>query len=339
MRGGTLDNRVCAIRGRGEIGKRLEEMNIPVYYLEVKNFFDVKVIFRYRKVLKEFNPDVQVQYLIHADLFGRVVGRLFGVKKCVAYIRNIHRGKRWWLFLDRLTLPLVQILLTNSDAAKRFYVEKMGASGKEIDCIPNGVDLSRFEGVQGESIALRMSLGIPNTHKIIGTIARLERQKDIPTLVKAFVLVKKRNPNLTLLIVGEGREEGALREMIKDYGIMDDVVFLKKRSDIPQLLSLMDIFVLPSFHEGMSNALLEAMAAGRCILASHIEENAELIEHNKEGMLVARGNSAEFAEQMSNMVEHPEKYYAQQENALKKVRERYDIIRVADRYRNFLETV
>lgn len=339
IRSSGLDNRVCVIRGHGEIGKRLEAMNIPVYYLDVKGFFDFLVIIRYRKIIRDFKPDVQVQYLIHADIFGRVFGWFFGIKKCISYIRNIHRRKRWWLFLDKVTLPLVYVLLTNSEAAKRYYQLHMGISAKKIDCIPNGVDLSRFEVKDVEKLALREELGIVSNRKIIGSVARLEPQKDIATLVNAFVVVKKQHPQLTLLLVGEGREEENLRKVVKANGLSREVIFLKRRNDIPKLLSVMDIFVLPSLHEGMSNALLEAMAAGKCILASRIEENAELIEHEKEGILVACGNVVEFAEHISRMVDFPEKYHNLRENALRKVRERYDIIRVADRYRHFLETV
>lgn len=339
IRSDALDNRVCAIRGHGEIGKKLEAMNIPVYYLDVKGFFDFSVVIRYRKILQDFKPDVQVQYLIHADIFGRVMGYFFGINKCISYIRNIHRGKKWWLFFDKMTLPFVDVVLTNSEAAKRYYQIYMGGSMKKMDCIPNGVDLSRFQVSSSEKIALRKSLGIGNNQKIIGSVARLELQKDIATLVHAFILVKKQYPQSTLLLIGEGREEKNLRKIIESNGISEDVIFLKKRTDIPQLLSIMDIFVLPSLHEGMSNALLEAMASGRCILASRIEENAELIEHEKEGILVTCGDIAEFSKRISDMIQYPEKYRHFQENALKKVHERYDIIQVAFQYRYFLETV
>lgn len=333
----SLDNRVCVIRGRGEIGKKLELMNITVYYLEVESFFDFGVLLRYKSILQEFKPDIQVNYLIHADIFGRIIGRFFGVPVIVSYIRNIHRRRVFWLLLDRMTIFLVDRLLANSEAARRYYVKNMGMKASMAGCIPNGVDLSRFRNVHGDGILLKKSLNIPLENNIIGTVARLEKQKDIPTLVRAFASVKKQIPRLTLLLVGSGKEELFIRALAEELKIKSDVIFLQKRNDIPALLSIMDIFVLPSLHEGMSNALLEAMSAKKIIIASDIEENAELISDKKEGILFSCGEASDLALKILDIINHPESYSYFPENAFKKIQDHYDIIRVSERYRIFLE--
>ena len=120
----NLDNCVCAIKGKGEIGKKLEEAGIPVYYLELRNIFDIGMIFRYRNILKDFRPDIQVNYLIHADIFGRILGKIFGVKKIVPYIRNIHKSMPSLMFLDRITLFLSDFILTNSETSRRYYIDR-----------------------------------------------------------------------------------------------------------------------------------------------------------------------------------------------------------------------
>jgi len=122
-----LENRVCAVMGRGEIGKKLEKIGIKVYYLDLKNIFDLGVIWRYRKVLKNFNPDIQVNYLIHADIFGRIFGNIFGVKKIISYIRcvQITKASKKFFLGEKFTLFLSNFILTNSETTRNFYINKL----------------------------------------------------------------------------------------------------------------------------------------------------------------------------------------------------------------------
>lgn len=328
-----LDNRVCVIKGRGEIGRKLEEQNVPIYYLDLKNIFDFGLIFRYRKVLKDFNPDVQINYLIHADIFGRIFGKLFGVKKIVSYIRNIHRGKRVLLFFDKATLLLADFVLTNSETSKKYYIEKMGVEKSKIGCIPNGIDVSRFENINVDVTEKKKEIGIPENSVIVGTVARLEKQKDIPTLVKAFRIVSEKYENVILLLVGHGSEKDNIKNLVKELEIEEKVFFLEKRTDVLKLLQIMDIFVLPSMNEGMSNALLEAMASKKAIIVSDIEENIELIENEKEGLSFKKGNVEALAEKISRFLINSNLYG---ENAFKKVIEKYNLKTIKENYKKFL---
>lgn len=328
-----LNNRICVINGKGEIGEKLEKAGIPVYYLELKNLLDFGLIFRYRKILKEFNPDVQVNYLIHADIFGRIFGKIFGVKKIASYIRNIHRNKKFLMFLDKSTLPLADFVLTNSETSRKYYIEKMGTKEDEIMCIPNGIDLSRFENINVDVTEKKKEIGIPENSLVIGCVARLEKQKDIPTLVRAFKLIKEKYNNAVLLLVGHGSEKYNIKNLVKELEIEEKVFFLEKRQDVPELIQIMDIFVLPSLNEGMSNALLEAMASKKIIIVSDIEENIELIKNEKEGLNFKKGNAENLAEKISKCLTNPNLY---SENAFKKVIEKYNLETIIENYKKFL---
>ena len=104
-----FDNRVCCIRGHGPIGKKLEKAGVPVYYLNLKNIFDLGIILRFKKIIKEFQPKILVTYLIHADLFGRIFGRIFGIKKITCSVRvKLVQWKYFpLLIIDGLTSFLV----------------------------------------------------------------------------------------------------------------------------------------------------------------------------------------------------------------------------------------
>jgi len=334
MRDG-LNNQVCVIKGRGEIGKKLEERGILVHYLDLKNIFDLKIIFRYKKILKEFNPDVQVNYLIHADIFGRIFGKIFGVKKIVPYIRNIHKNRNLLMFLDRITLSLADFVLINSETAKKYYIEKMGAKKDRIICIPNGVDLARFENFNVNIAEKKKEIGISENAFVIGTVARLEKQKDVPTLIRAFAIVVKKYPETHLLVVGHGSQKENLKNLIKGLNIEDKVTILEKRKDILELLQVMDIFVLPSLNEGMSNALLEAMAAEKMIIVSNIEENKELIRHGLNGLNFKAGNVEDLATMILGFFGDEQKNKACQKNCSIAVKN-YNLDIISQKFKEFL---
>lgn len=331
-----LDNRICVIKGRGKIGEKIEEKGIKIYYLDLKNVFDLGFIFRYRKVLKEFEPDIQVNYLVHADIFGRIFGKIFGIKKIVPYIRNIHRSKKLLMFLDKLTLPLSDFVLTNSEASKRYYIEKMGAKKDRIKCIPNGIDVSRFENLNVNIAEKKKEIGISKDSLVIGCVARLEKQKDIPTLVEAFKVVSEKHENLILLLVGHGSEKENIKNLVNKLGIEKKVFFLEKRTDIPELLQIMDIFVLPSLNEGMSNALLEAMISKKLIIVSDIEENKELIENGKEGLNFKTGNFADLAKKIMYCLENINKIKKYGENNIEKIKRYYSLDIIAKSFIKFI---
>lgn len=337
MQSNELDNQVCVIRGHGGIGKMLEMLNIRVHYLDVRSIFDLGVIFRYRKIVKDFCPDIQVNYLIHADIFGRIFGRIFGIQKIVSYIRNIHRKRKWLMLLDKLTIALPDFILTNSFAARNYYIQFLHIRSKRIECIPNAIDLQEFmcENNISKNRKLR-DLGIADGAFVIGCVARLELQKDIATLIRAASLLRGRMGDIQLVIVGHGREERNLRELSENLGIDDRILFLQKRGDMQELYPLMDVFVLPSLNEGMSNALLEAMAMGSLVIVSDIEENQELVKDGVNGFVFRVGEEKELAQKIAYCRENMDTLSRQRSNAVSYVRSRYSLDRVAEQYRNFL---
>jgi len=333
---GNLDNRVCVIIGRGEIGKKLEEWRIPVYYLELKNILDLKVIFRYYKVLKRFIPDVQVNYLIHADIFGRIFGRIFKIKKIVSYIRNIHKAKKLLMFLDRSTLLLSSFILTNSETSRKYYMKKMGAKKNKIACIPNGFNLSRIKKIKINNFEKRKEIGISNKAILIGSIARMEKQKDIPTLLKAFKIVQKKHSKARLLLIGHGSQEKYIKTLSENLDVFNEVMMLKKRVDVLELISIMDIFILPSLNEGMSNALLEAMAMKKVIITSDICENVELVKNEIDGLNFEKENYDNLADKIMEVMEGKHDIESFKKNAFEKVRDNYDLEIIKNAFENFL---
>lgn len=324
----SAEHAVCVLRGKGAIGAELEKAGIKVFYLECSGWLDLNIISRYKNVVRAFAPDIQVNYLIHADLFGRLFARRAGVKKIFSYIRNRHT-KLLFTVLDFLTLSSVDYLLTNSEAVLNHYRKAYRFPTERSTCIPNGIDLSPSSA--DKDVVVR-ELGLSDDDLTILSIARLHPQKDLPTLLRALSMVKDKNPHLKfeLLLAGQGEERLSLETLAYDLGISERVRFLGVRQDIPSLLAAADVFVLPSRHEGMSNALLEAMKEGRPCVVSDIPENAELIENEMSGLTFKTGDAADLAEKLLRLAADPKEAEGFGVKAKEKV-ESYDVVKIIER--------
>jgi len=182
--------------------------------------------------------------------------------------------------LDIFTIKNANSVIAVSPSVKNYY-EKI--IKKKLDVIPISIKTKDFEFSVKNRNSLRNELGIEKNAKVIGFVGRLSPEKNILTLLMAFNEAVKESP-LTLILTGTGFSEPQLKEYVKNQKINDKVIFCGLRRDIPRILSAIDIFVLPSFTEGLPTALLEAMASGRAIICSNIPAHKPLIEHNKDGL-------------------------------------------------------
>lgn len=296
-----FDNRVCCIIGHGIIGKKLEDSNIPVYYLDLKNFFDFGAIFRFKKVINEFQPEILITYLIHADLFGRFFGKLFGVKKVIS---SKHGSLLQWDFLkylDRFTSFLVTkyIVLTKTEQKK--IIRELKISKDRTVIIPNGIDLNKFDVVVDKN-EKKKELGINNDNLNIVCVSNLREEKGHEYLLEAFEKLFEKHKKSNLLIVGNGEKKETLISQIADYQSKDNVHFLGNRQDVTEILKISDIFVMPTLAEGMSMAILEAISSGLPIITTTIAANKELIENEITGLLVQPRSDREITESMQRLL-------------------------------------
>ena len=190
---------VVSITGLNDIGSKLESQGVFVVYLNSgKSFKFFRSVFGLRRVIYEFKPAVMMTFLIHADLFGRFFGRLFGVKKIICNVRNDYSkvSSLWWL--DRLSRFLVSSYVINSVSLKS-YMRCIKVSRYKV--LSNGIDLSEVDSVSG------LDLGISG--KKIVSVARLMSQKDHATLIRALVDL----PSYSLILVGDGPLKSELRDL------------------------------------------------------------------------------------------------------------------------------
>lgn len=225
-------------------------------------------------------------------------------------VDNIDGKKRKPALLRRLHAPLVHRYITVSKHLANYLVTEVGIDDQRITQIYNGVDTEKFYPAKSKMLELLPpGFQIPG-QIIIGTVGRLQAVKDQATLLKAFAALLAKYPDLRacarLLIVGDGPLLADLRQLANNLQIADLTWFAGAQENVPDWLRLMDLFVLPSLNEGISNTLLEAMASGIPVIATDVGGNPELIEAGQNGEFFACGDQSALLTLLNRYVQDRE---------------------------------
>lgn len=235
----------------------------------------------------------------------------------------------------RLVDRLVDAVVVNCEAMRRHMMEDEGVPSCRIRLCYNGVDLTQFfpgpkpdfEFLTGASLA-------------IGTVAVLRPEKALEVLIQAFARVRSLQPNLRLVIVGDGPERASLQQLNRQLGLGNQCLFLPPTHDVASLLRALDIFVLCSRSEAFSNALLEAMACGCCAVGTEVGGTPELIGRNERGLLCRPDDPEDLADRLAVLIRDETLRRRLGANAARHARENLSIEtaaqRIADIYEEFL---
>jgi glycosyltransferase involved in cell wall biosynthesis len=172
-----------------------------------------------------------------------------------------------------------------------------GFADERLLRIPNGVELARIQG------APRAELPLPPDAEVVLFVGALRREKLLPDLVRSFAIVARARPKARLAIAGDGPEENAVRAAVREHGLDERVLLLGRRSDVPSLLKAASVLALTTESEGLSNSLLEALAAGTPIVTTDVEGNRALLGHEREALLVPLGDVEGFARAVVRLLE------------------------------------
>jgi glycosyltransferase involved in cell wall biosynthesis len=169
--------------------------------------------------------------------------------------------------------------------------------------VPNGVDAARFAPVSPEQrAALRKQLNLPMERPVVFFAGRFEVQKAVDVLLRAWQQVQAQHPEVLLALAGDGSLRGALEQLSHDLHISETVRFLGYTDQMLAYYQAADLFVLPSWSEGMSNALLEAMACGLAPVATAIPGNTDVVTSGQDGLLVQAGDEHALAKAITRLL-------------------------------------
>ena len=253
--------------------------------------------------LRRVRPDLVHTELPGGDLIGRTLARIAGIRPIVSTVTARYVDKpRVQFLLDRATIGWADRVVFQSAEIIPFSVAYEGVKPHQIVCIPNSVDLRG--GASTEAAAeLRRQYG-GGARTIIGMVARLHPQKAHSDLLVAFAKIAAGRNDIRLWLVGDGPERGRLGAQVRNLGIEDRVFFAGDRNDARSWTAAMDIFVHPTYFEGLPTAVLEAMAAGKPVITSPVDGLKGLITPGIDGWLVEPGQTAALADAIQYVLDH-----------------------------------
>jgi len=310
---------VCCIDRLGGFYESLVDNGIRVDLLQKnQNHFDWFFPWKLKKYLKE--NKIHILH-IHTGAFfhGSVAGFLAKTPGIIytEHGRHLVEPKAIYV-LDKISSMFTDKIVTVSPDLEKHLIEKIKLPAKKIITIINGVNTKSFMP-RVKSETLLVELGVDSDCKIIGTVGRMAPVKNQASLISAFDKIQQKIPKSKLIIVGEGPCETDLKNLANELGIAGSVVFAGNRNDIPKILNLFDVFVLPSLSEGTSFSLLEAMASGVPPVVTNVGGNPNIVYNNHHGYVVAPNDIEDLSDKIIKILVNEDIRYGFINNAIEHV--------------------
>ena len=306
---------VCCLSSDGPYREALDAAGIPVVTIGFTGFGDlrrhpsrvVRPLMKLVRSIRGLRPDVVHGFLFWAYVLGTLAARLAGVRVVVTSRRSLgvfKASRPHYLLLERMANRLTDVIVANSEAVRQDTLSQEHIASEKVMVIHNGIKMDCYQLPCNDR--LRQSEGLVAKSPVVGVIANFIHYKGHRYFFEAWATVARRYPNAVALLIGDGPDRSEFEAQVSSMGISQSVRFLGTRRDIPQLLALMDLLVHPSLEEGFSNAILEAMAAGKPVVATAVGGNPEAVLHGVTGLLVPPRDGHALAEAVLWLVEHPD---------------------------------
>ncbi|PKM11433.1 MAG: sugar transferase [Gammaproteobacteria bacterium HGW-Gammaproteobacteria-3] len=319
---------IICLKQSTDFKNRLQRGDVEIYELHKKEGQDWASFIKMYRLLRKIKPAIvhtrnlaAIEYQIPAWLAG-VRFRVHGEHGWDSFDPDGDNKKYQWL--RRLLSLMIHRIIALSLHLQRYLVERVKIPEHKISRICNGVDTDKFKPRSGSRIALPdCPLVIDDNTVVIGAVGRMHGVKDQLTLVRAFIDLVARHPELAdslrLIIIGEGPLRVQALQLLTEHALLHQAWLPGRSHDIAEIMQRFDIFVLPSQAEGISNTLLEAMASGLPVIATAVGGNPELVVQGQTGFLVAPQHPAEMADCLFSYAADKEKRLAHGQNGRRRV--------------------
>ncbi|MDP2784983.1 MAG: TIGR03088 family PEP-CTERM/XrtA system glycosyltransferase [Sulfurimicrobium sp.] len=293
-----------------DFAKRIQGSDVPIYSLDKKPGKDLGLYVRLGRLLRQLKPDI-----VHTRNLAALEGQI--VAAITVSARRVHgeHGREVdvaglnmkYNLLRSMIRPFVHRYIAVSRDLEQWLINRIGVEPSRIKQIYNGVDSQKFRPWRVEDPAPPWQAQFASDqHVIIGSVGRMAAIKDHQTLVRAFIMLIQQHPQLRetvrLVIVGDGPCRENCAQLLAQAGLSDYAYLMGERNDVAELMRAMDIFVLPSLGEGISNTILEAMATGLPVLATQVGGNPELVQASVTGRLVPANTPRAMAQALFDYV-------------------------------------
>lgn len=286
---GKFSPLVCCLRHKGALAAELEARRIPVVALHKKAGIDLGLLGRLQQLLRTHRVAVVHSHVFTANLWGRLASLLAGVPVRISHEHSTFTvDDRLRRRIERLLAPHTSRIIAVSEQLRGRLLRECRLPAEKVVTIHNGLRLPLTRN-QPRQTELVRELGLERFSHLIGAVGRLEPRKNFPLLLQAMAIVLQEFPQAGLLLVGAGPESERLQQEAARLGLREQVVFAGQRNQAHELLPVLAVFCLPSQTEGISMAILEAMAVGVPVVATAVGGNPEIIPAPRYGLLVPAG--------------------------------------------------
>jgi glycosyltransferase involved in cell wall biosynthesis len=276
------------LTGRGTLLETARATGVPVLDGGVRGGFrspsTVLSVIKLARLMRRAHADIVHNYLLRANVLGAMAARLARVPIVLSSKRGCHERRGFELAGARISNRLADRVTANAEAVREFVHENEGCPKEKMVVIPSGVDTDRFQPLAPGNYKAR--LGLDPEGPVIGIVTRMRVRKGVEEFLQAMTAVRERFPRAQAVIVGEVSLDDDLQRLVASNGLAGSLHLLGRRSDIPEVLAAFDLFVLSSHDEGMSNAILEAMAMELPVVATDVGGTGEVVRHGASGLLV-----------------------------------------------------
>ncbi|MCF6353708.1 MAG: TIGR03088 family PEP-CTERM/XrtA system glycosyltransferase [Candidatus Polarisedimenticolaceae bacterium] len=337
---------IICLSGYDDFAKRIDRDDVCLFSLSKRPGKDLDLYRRCFNLLRELKPDI-----VHTRNLTALEMQLPAFFAGVS--ARVHSEHGWGAgdpagnnrknqLIRKIVRPFVKHYIPLSAELEGYLRDKIGVDSKRLTRICNGVDTRKF------SPATQARSHYPETFKpqnikVIGAIGRMDAVKDPLILIKAFVLLLQRRPELKeylrLVWIGDGSQLKVSKEALTSYGLDSITWFPGSRHDVACIMRGFNLYVLSSLSEGISNTLMEAMATGLPAVATNVGGNAELVSDGETGMLVEKANAEALADAMNCYIESPDLCEKHGAAGRKKAEEKFSLDSMVTRYMGVYDRV
>lgn len=305
-----FDLRFATLNKVGELLAECEAQSWTIDEYKIRRLYGLATMKKqiaFGKALRQARTQILHAYGIYPNVFAIPAARLAGVPVTIGSVRDIGDTYTFWQHqVQKHCLRLADHIVVNAEAIKRDLLQR-GYDAERLSVIPNGIDCEHFR-LPGNGEAVRREWSIPPDAPVVGVLARLLRIKGQDVFLRAAALIASTNPQVRFVIVGDNNIDQQYKEELKELtrrlGLEDRVIFTGFRTDVPDLLAALSVVVSPSLGlEGLSNSLLESMAAGVPVVATRVGGTPEIVEDGVSGLLVPPGDPEALAAALSRLLQ------------------------------------
>ena len=323
------DVKVACLYAPEAVGADIRAAGIPVIHLDMRSKLDLRAPYRLFRLLREQNIHILHAHLFHANLLAATIGRLAQTPAIIATRHSVEMGGGHREWINRLVRSSRDAVVTVSREVYEAEARRSGIDPGKLVMIPGGVKISDFDEVDQVLVKrLRDEWGIQPESYLIGTVGRFVEPKGYIYLLDTLVRLRGQTSEVKALLVGGGALRPAMEEKAEALGLSDSVIFTGIRRDVPEILALLDVFVLPSLWEGLPIALLEAMAAGLPVVATRVGGVPEVVVDGVTGLLVPPRDPGALSEAVLTLLQAPDLRRKMGQAGQERVREHFSVERM-----------